>query len=103
MVEGEDIVISCQLTYRGKWGPRMKCRDEQGVLYASTAVISGWTVTYQLKRRASKRDHRKTFTCAVDFAPHVGGLDPAPGENEATNIPAYDFVYTVGPISFQCA
>ena len=99
-LEGDVVTLSCEVTYRGKWGPRMTWFDRSGAVIASIdSGTPGSVVRHEISVTVVASDEPLSFSCLTDFS---DVLDPAPGEHEASNTVDYEHTYTSGDITVHC-
>ena len=99
-VEDEQISFQCNVTYSGKWAPKMTCSDLGGGVVASTNVgTQPGIVLHTISFAAAPSTNGRQFRCRTHFS---ADLDPPPGQNEATNVPNYDYTWTSNVITVFC-
>ena len=99
-LEGDVVTLLCEVTYRGKWGPRMTWFDRSGAVIASIdSGTRGSVVRHAISVTVVASDEPLSFSCLTDFS---DVLDPAPGEHEASNTVDYEHTYTSGDITVHC-
>ena len=98
--EGDVITLWCEVTYSGKWAPQMTWRDRSGSpLASSDSGTPGAVVRHEISVTVVKTDEPIAFSCLTDFS---DVLNPAPGEDEATNVVDYEYTYLSGDITVHC-
>ena len=99
-VEGDVITLSCEVTYSGKWSPQMTWFDRSGEVIASAdSGTPGSVVRHEISVTVVETDAPIAFSCLTDFN---DVLDPAPGEDEASNVVDYEHTYSSGDIVVHC-
>ena len=99
-VEGDTLSFWCEITYSGKWAPQMTWRDSAGaIIPSSDAGTPGSVVRHEISITVEEKDLPIEFSCLTDFN---DDLDPAPIENEATNVPDYEYTHTFNEIRVHC-
>ena len=99
-VEGDVIALSCQVTYRGKWAPQMTWTDRSGsVIDSSDSGTPGSVVRHEISVIVVETDDPIEFNCLTNFS---DVLNPAPGEDEATNVVDYEHMYASGDTIVHC-
>ena len=89
----------CQVAYAGRWAPQMTWTDrDNAVITSIDSGFNGWIVSHAISVEATVERNNDAFTCTTNF----GALDPAPGENEADNIPDYQNVQSFSPVTVHC-
>ena len=78
----------------------MTFQDRTGSVIDSTDIsIPGSVVRHAISVAVVETDDPITFSCLTDFN---DVLDPAPGEDEATNVVDYEYSYSSGEITVHC-
>ena len=97
---GDEISFSCSLNYRGRWAPTISWITDNGDMLPSVDTgTANETVTHAVSVRATPDLHNKAMNARVFFA---APLFPPPGENEATNVPDYEYRYVSDVIMVEC-
>ena len=77
----------------------MTWRDDQGsVLPSIDTGIDGFSVIHEMIFTVDSSHDLIAVECETNF----GSLDPAPGDNEATNVPSYSHTVEFDPVIVHC-
>ena len=100
VVEGDVIALRCEVTYSGKWAPQMTWTDRSGAVIASSdSGTPDSVVRHEISVTVVETDEPIAFSCLTDFS---DVLNPAPGDDEASNIVDYEYIYSSGEIVVHC-
>ena len=92
-LEGEILRFWCAITYRGKWAPHMTWTYRNGTRIPSRIFgTHGSVVHHEITIMVKETDLPIAISCLTNFN---YGLDPAPMNNEATNVPDYEYSYEI--------
>ena len=98
-LEDEPIQYSCEITYHGRWAPQMTWTDSSNNIIPSSDSGTGQTVVYAISVPATPERNGDSFTSTTDFG---DTLEPAPEEDEATNVPDYNNVQSFDAVTVHC-
>ena len=99
-VEGDVIALWCEVTYSGKWASQMTWTDRSGeVIDSDDSGTPGSVVRHEISVIVVETDDPIAFSCLTDFS---DVLNPAPGEDEASNVVDYEYTYSSGDITVHC-
>ena len=95
--QGDVMLLWCEVTYRGRWAPRMTWRDQHGQVLGSTNVgQNGSSVRQELTYTVPASEDPIALSCVTDFAPVVDNneYDETNRSLEAVNSLTYTDTYT---------
>ena len=68
------------------------------VIDSSDSGTPGSVVRHEISFTVVETDDPIEFSCLTNFGP----LNPAPGDDEASNVPVYEYPYSSGAITVHC-
>jgi hypothetical protein len=98
-LENENITYTCAIKYKGKWAPVMQWKDLNGSIITHTNQNTPEETKSMITVQATVARDGQQYRCLTNFGT---SLNPAPGADEAQNIPSYQNTQTSGTLIVHC-